>query len=61
MVCTRYIFRFCKWLEHVGDVLTGAAGPVFVTFAVVLLSVGAFSFCEDLSLSSFMAYPNPPA
>ena len=29
------------------DKLTGAAGPVFVTLAIVLLSMGVFCFCES--------------
>ena len=32
-------------MERMGDRITGAAGPVFVTLAVVLLSTGVFSFC----------------
>ena len=46
MICAKQVFRCCKWLEQAGDALTGAAGPVFVALAVVLLSVGAVCFCE---------------
>ncbi|KAI0819261.1 DHHC palmitoyltransferase-domain-containing protein [Trametes gibbosa] len=44
--CAKYVFRCFKCLERAGDRLTGAAGPVFVTLAVVLLSVGVFCFFE---------------
>lgn len=30
-----------------GDKVTGAAGPVFVTLAIVLISSGVFCFCES--------------
>ena len=44
--CTRQVFRCFKALERFGDRVTGAAGPVFVALAVVLLSLGVFCFCE---------------
>ena len=46
MICAKYVFRCFKWLERAGDALTGAAGPLFVFLAVILLSVGAFCFCK---------------
>ena len=50
---TRGVFRCFKWLERVGDRITGAAGPVFVALAVILLSLGAFCFCEFFSVLVF--------
>ncbi|KAI0749290.1 zf-DHHC-domain-containing protein [Daedaleopsis nitida] len=44
--CTRQVFRCFKWLERLGDRITGAAGPVFVALAVILLSVGTVCFFE---------------
>ncbi|KAH7903924.1 DHHC palmitoyltransferase-domain-containing protein [Hygrophoropsis aurantiaca] len=44
MICARQVFRCCKWLERMGDRLTGAAGPFFVGLAVVLTSLGAICF-----------------
>ncbi|KAH9885798.1 zf-DHHC-domain-containing protein [Cubamyces lactineus] len=44
--CTRQVFRCFKCLERFADRLTGAAGPVFVTLAVGLLSTGLFCFVE---------------
>ncbi|EKM58574.1 uncharacterized protein PHACADRAFT_89055 [Phanerochaete carnosa HHB-10118-sp] len=46
MICAKQVFRCFKWIERAGDRLTGAAGPVFVALAVVLLSVGAACFFE---------------
>lgn len=46
MICAKQVFRCFKRVERAGDALTGAAGPVFVLLAVVLLSVGAFCFFE---------------
>ena len=46
MICAKQVFKCFKWVERAGDALTGAAGPVFVFLAVVLLSAGAFCFCE---------------
>ena len=46
MICAKQVFRCFRWLERAGDALTGAAGPVFVTLGVVLLSMGAVCFCE---------------
>ncbi|EIW57164.1 zf-DHHC-domain-containing protein [Trametes versicolor FP-101664 SS1] len=53
--CTRQVFRCFKWLERAGDRLTGAAGPVFVTLAIVLLSLGVFCFFEVIQPS--LAWP----
>ena len=46
-MCSRTVFRCFRWMERMGDKVTGAAGPVFVTLAVVLLSIGTFAFCES--------------
>ncbi|KAH9924107.1 DHHC palmitoyltransferase-domain-containing protein [Amylocystis lapponica] len=51
MLCARQVFRCFKWLERVGDRVTGAAGPVFVFLAVVLLSLGAVCFFEVIQPS----------
>ncbi|KAH9907095.1 DHHC palmitoyltransferase-domain-containing protein [Epithele typhae] len=42
--CTRQVFRCFKCLERTADRITGAAGPVFVALAIVLISVGAVCF-----------------
>ena len=47
MSCPRVVFRCFKALERFGDRVTGAAGPVFVALAVVLLSLGVFCFCKS--------------
>ncbi|GJE89925.1 hypothetical protein PsYK624_060370 [Phanerochaete sordida] len=46
MICAKQVFRCFKWLERAGDALTGAAGPLFVGLAWILLSVGAVCFFE---------------
>ncbi|KAI0649520.1 zf-DHHC-domain-containing protein [Trametes meyenii] len=43
---TRQVFRCFKWLERLGDRITGAAGPFFVALAVILLSLGLVCFFE---------------
>ena len=57
--CTRLVFRCFKKLERLGDRLTGAAGPVFVALAVILISVGAFCFCKSLSYLPPMTQSDP--
>ncbi|KAF7302922.1 Palmitoyltransferase [Mycena kentingensis (nom. inval.)] len=44
MICARTVFRCFKVLERIGDRVTGAAGPVFVTFAVLLVGLGTTCF-----------------
>ncbi|KAH7928299.1 zf-DHHC-domain-containing protein, partial [Leucogyrophana mollusca] len=44
MICARRVFRCFKWLERMGDRLTGAAGPFFVGLAVILMTLGTVSF-----------------
>jgi len=44
MICAKQVFRCFKWLERAGDRFTGAAGPVFVFLAVILLSMGVICF-----------------
>lgn len=46
-MCSRAVFRCFGWMERMGDKVTGAAGPVFVTLAIVLISSGVFCFCES--------------
>ena len=51
MFCSKFVFRCFKTLERFGDRITGAAGPYFVGFAVILISTGTICFCEFLSHS----------
>ena len=51
MWCAKCVFRCFRSIERFTDRLTGAAGPFFVTFAVVLLLLGLFTFCTWLSTS----------
>ncbi|KAI0707044.1 zf-DHHC-domain-containing protein [Earliella scabrosa] len=53
--CTNLVFRCFKRLERLADRITGAAGPVFVALAIVLLSVGAVCFFEIVQPS--LPYP----
>ncbi|KAI5119969.1 hypothetical protein M0805_004348 [Coniferiporia weirii] len=46
MWCSRTVFRCFRWMERTADKVTGAAGPVFVTLAIVLLAMGVFCFFE---------------
>ncbi|KAJ7795748.1 hypothetical protein B0H14DRAFT_3495570 [Mycena olivaceomarginata] len=43
MMCSRVVFRCFKALERLGDRITGAAGPFFVAFAVILINLGTLS------------------
>ena len=45
MICARAVFRCFRRLERWADRITGAAGPYFVGFAVILISAGALCFC----------------
>lgn len=47
MICAQQVFRCFRAVERLGDKLTGAAGPLFVTLGVILLSVGATCFCTS--------------
>ncbi|KAF5334711.1 hypothetical protein D9758_017357 [Tetrapyrgos nigripes] len=47
MFCQKQVIGCFKTLEKWGDRLTGAAGPFFVTFAIVLISMGALSFYAE--------------
>jgi len=51
MLCAQTVFRCFKWLERLGDKITGAAGPVFVFLAVVLLSLGLVCFFDVVAPS----------
>jgi palmitoyltransferase len=44
------VIRCFKNVEHVADVLTGAAGPVFIALAWALTGTIGFSFCEYESI-----------
>lgn len=46
MWLTRAVFRCFKCMERSADRVTGAVGPLFVTIAIVLLSMGIFTFCK---------------
>ncbi|KAJ7759461.1 hypothetical protein DFH07DRAFT_1023886 [Mycena maculata] len=46
MMCSRVVFRCFKTLERLGDRLTGAAGPFFVAFAVILIGLGIVCFFD---------------
>ncbi|KAJ6582862.1 DHHC palmitoyltransferase-domain-containing protein [Mycena vulgaris] len=46
MICSRTVFRCFKALERFGDRITGAAGPYFVAFAVILISLGTVCFFD---------------
>ncbi|KAJ7111845.1 DHHC palmitoyltransferase-domain-containing protein [Mycena epipterygia] len=46
MMCSRTVFRCFKTLERLGDRITGAAGPYFVGFAVILISLGTVCFFD---------------
>ncbi|EGN98748.1 hypothetical protein SERLA73DRAFT_181375 [Serpula lacrymans var. lacrymans S7.3] len=46
MICARTIFRCFRWLERMGDRVTGAAGPFFVGLAVILISLGTVCFFD---------------
>ena len=38
-------------MERAGDAVTGVIGPVFVSLASCLLTLGLFTFCEPHSLN----------
>ncbi|KAJ7253530.1 DHHC palmitoyltransferase-domain-containing protein [Mycena rebaudengoi] len=46
MFCSRTVFRCFKTLERLGDRITGAAGPYFVAFAVILVGLGTVCFFD---------------
>jgi palmitoyltransferase len=50
-MCSRVVFRCFKALERLGDRITGAAGPFFVAFAVILISLGTVCFCQLFRVS----------
>ncbi|THG98152.1 hypothetical protein EW145_g7477 [Phellinidium pouzarii] len=52
-MCSRAVFRCFRWLERAVDKITGAAGPLFVTLAVVLITLGIFCF---LPLDALIAF-----
>ncbi|KAF9069422.1 zf-DHHC-domain-containing protein [Rhodocollybia butyracea] len=55
MICSKTVFRCFKALERLGDRVTGAAGPYFVGFAVILISAGIICFFDVIMPS--LAYP----
>ncbi|KAI0760968.1 zf-DHHC-domain-containing protein [Trametes elegans] len=58
---TRHVFRCFKTLERLADKLTGAAGPVFVTLAIILLSTGVLCFFEVIQPSLPWPWLTTPA
>ncbi|KAJ7607930.1 DHHC palmitoyltransferase-domain-containing protein [Roridomyces roridus] len=46
MMCSRVVFRCFKAMERFADRLTGAAGPFFVAFAIILIGLGAICFFD---------------
>ncbi|KAJ7337032.1 hypothetical protein DFH08DRAFT_282705 [Mycena albidolilacea] len=52
-MCSRVVFTCFKALESLGDRITGAAGPFFVAFAVILISLGTVCFF-DVIIPSLM-------
>ncbi|KAJ7153812.1 DHHC palmitoyltransferase-domain-containing protein [Mycena filopes] len=53
MMCSRLVFRCFKALERFGDRITGAAGPFFVAFAIILIGLGTVCFF-DVIMPSLM-------
>ncbi len=47
MICARAVFRCFRAVERFVDRVTGAAGPYFVSLAVILISVGTVCFCTS--------------
>ena len=45
MWAPRIVFRCFRCMERIADQVIGKAGPVFVSFAVILISLGIFAFC----------------
>ncbi|OBZ66166.1 putative palmitoyltransferase ZDHHC16 [Grifola frondosa] len=60
MIYAKQVFRCFKWLERLGDRLTGAAGPVFVSLAVILLSIGVVCFFEIVQPSLPLCWLSTP-
>ena len=58
MGCARHVFRCFKWVERLGDRITGAAGPYFVGLAVILISLGTLSFCKYTHTLGALRVPN---
>jgi len=52
---SRTVFRCFRRLERLADWVTGAAGPYFVCFAIVLTSLGTVSFFDVIAPS--LPYP----
>ncbi|KAH8822858.1 DHHC palmitoyltransferase-domain-containing protein [Flagelloscypha sp. PMI_526] len=48
MFGSKVVFRCFKCLERTADRITGAAGPVFIALAVLLIGAGAVSFFDVL-------------
>ncbi|KAF7291325.1 Palmitoyltransferase [Mycena indigotica] len=55
MLGSRLVFRCFKACERLGDRITGAAGPFFVAFAVILTGLG--SACFFTILLPTLSYP----
>jgi len=55
MICSKTVFRCFKALERLGDRITGAAGPYFVGFAIILMTAGTICFFDVVMPS--LSYP----
>lgn len=42
----QWVNRSFRAVERAADWLMGSAGPIFVTLCIVLVSIGAWTFCE---------------
>lgn len=49
MFITRWVFRCFKCIERSADRVTGAVGPLFIGIAVVLISMGIFTFFDVIA------------
>lgn len=51
-ICSRlpwlagFVNRSFRRVEKCADWLMGSAGPAFITLCIVLVSIGAWTFCE---------------
>lgn len=56
-----FVYSCFKRIERCGDKVTGAAGPLFVSVAIVLFVLGTLCFRMSLyCLASLTHNPNPP-
>jgi palmitoyltransferase len=53
--CSRLVFAVFKHVERFSERATGAAGPVFVVLAAILLACCTFTFCISFFFSFFLS------